>query len=289
MMEKTEMNNTELVKCAQLDMLIELKRICEKNKIPYFLVGGTLIGAIRHNGFIPWDDDIDVGMLRKDYEKFIEVCATELNEEYVLHDWHIDPNSPLPFLKMKIKGTHYRERLSQNSEMSDEIFIDIFPFENAPNTAYQRAMHSVFREPLKKILLLRCGFEIDRDGGLMKKCAYKLLRFISKVKSLESWKDCFARMAQRYNDKETDYVVGFSGAYSYKKECKPREMMQRLGLHTFEGVEVNVPQDYDEYLRQIYGDYMKLPPESEQQGRHGILYVDMGRYVVKSKMVEGRK
>lgn len=123
------MDKSELVKYAQLDLLIELDRICKKNGINYFLVGGTLIGAIRHNGFIPWDDDIDVGMLRADYEKFEKACEKDLNPEYAKYDWHIDSASPLPFLKLKIKGTHYREYFSKDSNMNDAIFIDIFPYE----------------------------------------------------------------------------------------------------------------------------------------------------------------
>ena len=153
-------NDQDRVKCAQLDMLVELKRICEKNGIAYFLVGGTLIGAIRHCGFIPWDDDIDVGMLREDYERFISLCKTELSDEYALYDWHKDEKSPIPFLKMKIKGTHYREKLSKETTINDEIFIDIFPYDNAPDSGLNRKIQALKNIIYKKIILLKSEFLI---------------------------------------------------------------------------------------------------------------------------------
>lgn len=279
------MKDTDLVKCAQLDLLVELKRICDENEINYFLVGGTLIGAIRHNGFIPWDDDIDVGMLREDYEQFITACKTQLNQEYGLYDWYIDAASPIPFLKLKIKGTHYREGLAENTNVNDEIFIDVFPFDNAPDSIILRNFQGVEIYLLKKILLLRCGYTIEKNSGVAKKAAYKVLNTVSKVRSIKKWKLTCDRIMKRYNSKLTTHVVNMCGVYSYKKEMKKRTILEKTILHNFEMYDMCIPAEYDQYLREVYGDYMQLPPESQREGRHQVTTIDLGDYRVLSHLI----
>ncbi len=277
------MTTEELVKCAQLDMLAELDRICKINDIPYFAVGGTLIGAIRHDGFIPWDDDIDVGMLRDNYEKFKKVCQNELSKEYSLFDWNRDTLSPLPFLKMKIKGSHYREELSKKTEMNDEIFIDIFPFDNAPDNKILQMRQGIINTFLKKILLLKYGFSIDGDS-IIKKVVYLPFKLVSKLNKEKKWKELFDKNAQRYNNINTTKVVNLCGAYSYKKELKDRYYLESLILHKFEGLMISIPENYDSYLREVYGDYMVLPPESQRVSRHGVSFIDLGEYKVKNSL-----
>lgn len=278
------MNKNDLVKCAQLDMLIELKRICEEYNLKYFLAGGTLLGAIRHNGFIPWDDDIDLAMPREDYEKFIDICDTELDKNYQLIDWHIDEKSPLPFLKMKIKGTHYREEISKKTEMNDEIFIDIFPIDAIPDKDIFRKKIWLETYLIKKILLLRCGFSIDENKIFVKKILYFLLKNISRYRSINRWKYKFEKIVIKYNNLKTKNLVCYSGAYSLKKEMKPRKMLSTYCLHKFETEYFSIPKQYDEYLTSHYGDYMKLPPKKEQISKHRISYVDLGNYKIKSTL-----
>lgn len=277
------MTESELVKCAQLDMLIELDRICKSNSIPYFVAGGTLLGTIRHSGFIPWDDDIDVGMLRENYEKFIVVCKDNLSDEYSLYDWDVDENSPLPYLKMKIKGTHYREELSKFTEMNDEIYIDIFPLDNAPDSKLKQKIHGIKNVFLKKILLLKCGFTID-EGPLVKKILYFPLRIVSSFGKTSQWKKIFRKNAAKYQNDVTKNVVNLCGSYSYDKELKKRDCLEKLTTHRFESTFVSIPEDYDKYLHEVYGDYMILPPENKRISRHGISLIDLGNYRVKSKL-----
>lgn len=278
------MNAIQSVKCAQLDLLIELKRLCEKYEINYFLIGGTLIGAIRHDGFIPWDDDIDVGMLRSDYEKFRVVCAKDLCSEYKLYNWENDNKSPLPFLKLKITGTHYREELAENTDMNDEIFIDIFPFDNAPDSLFLQTLQASSIYLIRKILLLKCGFSIDR-GNRIKKLLYSILKTISSIASVPFWKKCCTSIMNAYNNRETSEVVNMCGAYSYKKELKKKELLTKTVPHLFEKQFFSVPEQYDTYLREIYGDYMELPPQDERIGRHGVSFVDLGKYKIKCQEI----
>lgn len=274
------MQTEQLVKYAQMDLLIELDRICKRNGIPYFLIGGTLIGAIRHNGFIPWDDDIDVGMLHEDYDRFFAACARELDPQYVLHDWYADPGSPHPYGKLKIRGTHYPEALSKDSTMDDGIFIDVFPYDNAPDSVFLRRIQEARIFFIRKVLLLRCGFDLGGSSKL-KRAVYAVINAVSKLRSIESWKRSFKKIQHRYNSKPSQVSVNMCGAYRYDRESKPRIMLENLTEHVFEGRLFSVPEDYDGFLRSCYGDYMQLPPEEQRVGIHGIQHVDFGSYQIR--------
>lgn len=276
------MDITQQVKNAQLDLMIELDRICKKYEIPYFMIGGTLIGAIRHDGFIPWDDDIDVGMLWEHYDKLRQACEKELDPAYELHDWHTDPHSPHPFYKLKIKGTHYHEEISGDSKMDDGIFIDIFPFDNAPDSNFARKVQSVERNVLRKIILVRCGFALGK-GSAIKEAIYKLLRFLSCIRSVPAWKRSYEKMRTRYNRTQTRCVANICGAYAYEKECQPREVMTDVTDHVFEGRSFRVPVHYHTYLHDCYGDYMQLPPEEKRVGIHNITNIDLGDYAIRCR------
>ena len=125
------------VQLTQLEIAKEIRRVCEENDIPYFLTCGTLLGAVRHQGFIPWDDDMDVGMLRENYEKFCRIAPEKLKPEYCWQSWYTDPNYALPFGKVRKRGTLYLEakshRLAENG-----FYVDIFPYDAVSPDAEQR-------------------------------------------------------------------------------------------------------------------------------------------------------
>lgn len=120
------------VQIEQLELAKEIKRVCEILNIPYFLDAGTLLGAIRHEGFIPWDDDLDMGMLRSAYDKFLKEAPAVLGEEYFLQTWHSDLNYGLPFAKLRKNNTVYKEEAAQNSGAHCGFYVDIFPYDVYP-------------------------------------------------------------------------------------------------------------------------------------------------------------
>ena len=154
---------------AELDLLDFFANICEENNLTYYLIGGTLLGAIRHKGFIPWDDDIDVGMPRKDYQKFVNIMNTEKSESYVFNCGENDASSFLMHGKLKIKGTTIEQPDYSIRDNKSEIFIDIFPFDNAPDLKIKRFYLSWKISLIRKVLLLKLDYDLySKLSGIKK-------------------------------------------------------------------------------------------------------------------------
>ena len=128
--EKISEENLKKLHEVEVEILDEVVRICDKYNLDYYLVGGTLIGAIRHKGFIPWDDDLDISMPRADYEKFLEVAPLELDEKYYLENRKYNEKFHLPFTKIKKNNTEFRETFTSSLDNHKGIFVDIFPLDN---------------------------------------------------------------------------------------------------------------------------------------------------------------
>lgn len=271
----------EEMKKIEVDIMKQIDKICRENNLKYSLMDGSLIGAVRHNGFIPWDDDIDVGMLRKDYEKFIVCCNHELNNDFAFYNYNNSNDYPHPFGKLKIKNTQYVESMSVSSDMNHEIFIDIFPYDNSPKSYIKCFFHKIHIKFYRKILLLKCKFDII-GNSLLKRIIYLPLVLLSKI---FSYKFCVAKLdkiSRKYNNIDSDYVVNIGGSYSYNKERLPKEWIINLIEHRFEDDIYHISKYYHEQLKHTYGDYMALPPIEKRFGRHEIVKIELGNYIPKS-------
>ena len=262
----------------ELMIALEIKRICEKNRIPYFLTAGTLLGAERHGGFIPWDDDMDIGMLRGDYERFLTACREDLGAEYLLQTWDTDHNYPFSFGKIRLKGTHITEGFSENTHPEcNGIFVDIFPFDNVPDDPKERKKQERIYFWCKRLLWIKKGMGTNiKKGSLTQKLKYYGFRLISAFVSYKVIKEYYQKAQQRYNDRLTEKVVT-DGSYSYAKESLPRRWVTNLESIPFENVTFSTFCDRAEYLTYFYGDYWILPPE-DQRNRHDRKGVDFGLY-----------
>jgi len=269
----------DLIHKLELKIAVEIKRICELHGIKYFLTAGTLLGAVRHGGFIPWDDDMDIGMLREDYDKFVDACSKDLGSEFFLQTWDTDPNYPFSFGKVRLKGTHFVEGFSENSNLLENgLFVDIFPFDNVPDDAKSKEKQAKKYYFCKRMLWIKKGMGTNmKEESLKQKLKYLAFRFISCFFRYDVIKSYYKEIQQKYNNTITKQVVT-DGSYDYKKESIRREWVDNLELVEFETEQFYSYKDRIEYLTYFYGDYMKLPPESKRN-RHQLRDIDFGEYL----------
>ena len=245
----------------QIEMLNEIDRICKENDITYFLVGGTLLGAVRHKGFIPWDDDIDIGMLRKDYDKFKELCLNNdvLNKKYFLHCLETDDNYWLSFMKVRKNNTTFGEKFIKILDTHKGVFLDIFPYDNAK---YEKN----FFQKIRGFLILNikdavlCKHKLRKVSNCRRKFAVGLLMMLS-LKQLHRFQNYLYYIKK---NKDTKYIVCFAGAGSPFKETIERTKVFPVKKIEFEGNMYPCVKDPDFYLKRLYGDYMKLPPKNKR-------------------------
>lgn len=256
-------NTIRKVQLIQLEILKEFDRICRKHNLKYILTGGTLIGAIRHNGFIPWDDDIDVVMLRKDYEAFLKIYEKEINKEKFYFQ-SIENNDKVIqfFAKIKRKNSVYAEPYSSLPIEEQGIWIDIFPADNTSDNKFIAKLLMIKVCLLKPILYFKTGNNISAKD-LPRKIVLKLLKFYSHFTSIEKTKKKIIRISKIYNNKNTN-TVAIYGGIRFTKEIIDKSYLLNITEHTFEDSKFYIPKDYDLLLKHFYGDYMKIPPENER-------------------------
>lgn len=270
-MDRTLLRKVQL---TQLEIAKEIRRVCDENGIRYFLCCGTFLGAVRHQGFIPWDDDLDMGMLRKDYETFCAIAPEKLGERFCIQSWYTDPNYALPFAKVRLRNTLYLEAkgtlLQENG-----FYVDVFPFDFAPEEADAQQAHaaklsSLFR---RKLMKSHCKPWVDNDRILWKKrIGYLYYQLRAAFTSGE-------KLAMAYDQTATDLsespVLCRQRGLS-RLDCYNREWYEEFVLYPFEGELFWGPKDYDAVLSSQFGDYMTLPPEDKRENRHQIIKVDFG-------------
>jgi len=245
-----------------LKILNEFDRVCKKNKLKYFLVGGTLLGAARHEGFIPWDDDIDVGMPREDYEKFIKVYYKELGDQFFVDSCYHNTKYWLPFAKVRLKNTLYKESKVKKESENMCMWIDIFPIDYTKNIKNSKL--NTRKKHIKliySILYNKHAKTLKDFKGVHKKICFIMLHFIPN-KMLFRVRD---GIMKRENTKQCDYFVNFGSQYSIEKQTHLKSKYGLLSELKFKNKNYAVPADYDYVLRKIYGDnYMKLPPKEKR-------------------------
>ncbi len=238
-----------------LEMLAEIDRICRRHGIAYSLIGGTLLGAVRHGGFIPWDDDADIVMSRREYERFKTVCETDLtHEKYFLQDHATDPHYRWGYAKLRRNGSELVRAGQEHMKMRTGIFLDIFLYDNVPNFYPFRVLHAWYCFVLRKILYAETGSLSGEN--VFSRSMYSLLCTIPHSFAF----GCLEAMARLLNRRRTRYVraltfplpkgsaLGFSA--NWYRETVDME---------FEGRMLRGIREYDAYLRFKYGDYMQWP------------------------------
>lgn len=271
MRELTVKETKEIQKC-EVEILKELDRITRKHNLKYMLVGGTLLGAIRHKGFIPWDDDIDIAMPRKDYEKFKEIVSKETDEKkYYFQDMYNSDKYGMIFGKLKMKNTLLVEGTNNLPEEEQNIWIDIFPYDKTSKNMFIAKVNLIRGYIYKIIYYLKCGNKLVEHTFIRKVAAF-VLKVLSLFYTKKSCKRKFEKLYKKYELKKECNYVSYGGTYVFK-EITTKEYFDNLIETDFENNSFYIPKEYDEYLTRIYGDYMKLPPKEKQKSHHEIIEV----------------
>lgn len=259
-----------------LKILKEVHRVCEENNIKYFLSDGTLIGAVRHNGFIPWDDDVDIGMLRGEYEKFCTVAPEKLGDEYFFQTTETDSGYGLQFGKVMLRGTRWIESAAQLTNREHVgVYIDIFPYDKICRNKLEQKFHYLKYRLVIGVIYIKQQYKFAAKLTLAQKIkrAIKIIAAsIIPLRLFLKWRDCICCKYENYGI-ENVLVTKYGG--NFYKNQNELKVFTEFELHQFENEMFYIPKNYDIVLKNLYGDYMTLPPEEKRQG-HGILEYDFG-------------
>lgn len=291
-----ELNDDEMKELQNcfLEILKDVDEVCQRNNICYMAAGGTALGAVRHKGFIPWDDDVDILMPRKDLKRFLNIFDKELGEKYEM----TSPNSKYP-LESMISAIYKKNTLKAsfymyNAPFPKGIHIDIFPIEAVPMNKIRRlwkgfsamciqyvavsAIFYKFRNKEKK------EFFYQSTAG---KINYKIrctIGFLSSFLPYEKWGNLFDRYVQW--NKESDLWAVPTDMGHYFGHIMPKEVYYPPVKAQFEDFQINIPHNYDEYLKNQYNDYMTIPDEADREKHYSVGFsVDIEKDTAEGKNI----
>ena len=266
----------KLLQEIELENLRMLMEICEKNHLRYYLIGGSLLGAMRHRGFIPWDDDIDVGLPRPDYKRFVKIAKDYLPAHMDIKTMTSDPNYKCYFTRLiNNKKKIYWDHGQYTAVIG--VWMDVFPLDGLPENRLLRKLQ-VFRVKLNKALYKFTQIDYVSTNRTNRPLSERvLIRFaqltrIGRLMNADRRLQKLDRALQRYDYDTCAYAWNFSGCYG-KREIVPHIQLGGSRTAQFEGMQVSIPEAAEDYLTSIYGDYMKLPPE-DQRKSHEVRFAE---------------
>ena len=268
------------VQQEELSILDDFIKICEENNLKYFTVSGTGLGAIRHKGMIPWDDDIDIGMTRKDYEKFVEVASKEFADKYDIVTAGMYPDCTIFNVHWSKKGTTFCDRVAMDASYPAGIFLDIFPFDNIADD--DKAMHKQGKRAWmwQKLMIMSVNPKPVLHFGKVKNALITVVSYIAhfglKIFGFTPER-CYKKAMKylrMYDDVETKRIGFFCGTQPFTT-IHARSDLDPLEEVEFNGRKMYMPNNMREVLTNLYGDYMQLPPV-EKRYNHAPEIVKFG-------------
>lgn len=272
----------EEVKSKLVDMLLVLADYCEKNGIRYYLSGGTLLGAIRHKGFIPWDDDIDVTMFRDDYEKLLKVAETEFKYPYFLQTEYSDPGCLRGHAQLRNSATTGILKTEEGKfKFNQGLFLDVFVMDNVidDKKLYEQQKKDAEKYRKRAVKYARWSTRYYKQNtwqSKVKGILYPVVNtFLRKTKLEEKNFRKFEEVCKRYNNMETKYVTTLEFSFDIERWGKRlKSYFDKVEYMPFEFIKLPISVDYDEMLRNDYGDYMVF---KKGASAHGDMIIDTDR------------
>ena len=274
----TYQGKLDRIKKVEMDIIKEIDRICKANDIKYFLVGGSLLGGVRHKGFIPWDDDIDIGMLREDYNKFKKVCPGALSDKMRYQSYSQEPNSHYIFEKIRLKETYFNTKFSNRfPDIENGIFVDVLVYDKTSNIRILQKLHVKLIKMVSRIINVR-WVNVPRKG--IHYTATKIFLPFMRLIPFRMYHWCFEAVLRMFNwNKKSRYLIDGVGQ-NVGKGAFPISWFDEMTEIPYEDMYFSVPAKYDEYLRHWYGDrYMELLPISSRKSGHNLKRMDLGKYL----------
>lgn len=264
------MTDTRHLQMVILDIMRDIDTLCQKYSIDYYLLGGSALGAIRHKGFIPWDDDLDICMNSENYNRFISIAKEELDpQKYYVQEGIVD--WPLNYSKIKLNGTKIIEHEGySDGNNHDGIFLDVFRLDNSPSDKFLQLLQYFFA---KIYLCYLLSIRTYKSASLGK----RIMIFMSFPLRWKPIRNVVKWMVERYNRRDTEFYAFFYGRTRLKNCFMPKKTYGKPLRVQFEDMMLPVPENYHDYLSHLFGDYMTPPPVENQVGLHYV-EVDFGEY-----------
>ncbi len=277
-MDKKQLRMLQMI---ELEMLLEVDRICRKYQIQYQIIGGTLLGAVRHKGFIPWDDDADLTMLRSEYRRFRKVCRKELDpSKYYFQDAETTEGYRWSYGKLRRKDTLFLREHQEHMPYEQGVFIDIFPVDHVPDAYILRAVYDFRCFCIRKILWSEVGKYADPN--FVKRKWYSLMSLIPYKAVIRH----YLRMADRQNARKSRYARIALMPLPNKGFGYRREWYLKSRDYCFEGYSLKGIRDFHDFLTYEFGDYMRLPPK-EQRKVHPVSKLKVMENVLYKEKISG--
>lgn len=259
----------------QLEAMKELHSACANADVKYYLIAGSLLGAIRHGGFIPWDDDIDIAMMREDYERFKQMFPGLMDaNKYFLQHYGTDEDFRPALMRLCIKGTYLDVPCEAHWHYCKNTYIDIFPIDNVPDSEWKTKAQERELKVLDKLIRAKL-FRIHATNSKIVVLIKKIRAFLLSVIPLKLVQSLTEKVMKRYDENQTERVCSMASHYSYKRQTMPRCYYGNPVLIKFEDTFFYSPEMPHEYLSHLYGiNYMDVPPVEKRDSPSDV-YVKM--------------
>ncbi len=277
---ESRMQKVRRLQLAQLEVIRIFKEVCDSEGLTYFMLGGTMLGAVRHKGFIPWDDDVDMGLPRPDYERFLQVVQKYLPQWIWLEAAGKTKKFNRYFARLKTEKAKLR-RMNYSSKCIEYAWIDVFPLDGAPADRVLSEQHEKTILKLRKLFGI-ANFDVAislkraKTRAWYKEAVVQLFRLIPLYRLLPKmviWK-LLDKTLKKYNYEEAAVVGNLTGRHRLK-EAFPKEVYGEGRMYDFEGMKLRGPSEPEIYLRQMYGDYLRYPPENKRNDHQTEILMDM--------------
>lgn len=273
------------IQMIALETYKDILCVCKEIDAVPFLVGGSALGAVRHHGFIPWDDDLDIGLLRKQYERFLDAFTQRFSDKYTINAAGRSLNAKSRFTKIMRKGTICRSLIAPADNSLNGVFVDVFPIDNVPNNHVRRNIKGILCNIIEFVssqvyyieFADEKGIELLRRTGKLSYYTRKLLGIIFGIRKASQWFALLNKVEQ-WEDENSNYCSIVPGRKHYFGEIFERKIVFPPQYVPFCDIEAPVFHDVDRYLKNMYGDYMVIPP-IEKREAHWVVELDFGSVI----------